>query len=59
MRLLPSSPAPPTYCAKASRAQLSNIPLQSDTQALHPIARISLILRKEKRPSREEKSTFT
>ena len=54
LRVLPS-----TYCAKASRAQLSDIPLQSDTQALHLITRIPLILRREKRPSREGKSAFT
>ena len=49
----------PTYYAKASRTQLPDIPLRSDTQALRLIARISLIQRREKCPSREEKSTFT
>ena len=42
-------------CAKASCAQLPDIPLRSDTQALRFIARIPLILRREKCPSREEK----
>ena len=35
------------------------IPLRSDTQALRFIATIPLIQRREKCPSREEKSTFT
>nr|DAQ95079.1 MAG TPA: hypothetical protein [Caudoviricetes sp.] len=49
---------PPTYCAKASRTQLPDIPLRSDTQALRLIASIPLIQRREKRPSREGKSAF-
>ena len=47
------------YSAKVSHAQLPDIPLRSDTQALHLIASIPLIQRKEKHRSREEKSTFT
>ena len=47
------------YSAKASHAQLPDIPLRSDTQALRFIARILLIQRREKSPSREEKSAFT
>ena len=35
-----------------------DMPLRSDTQALHLIARIPLIQRKEKCPSHEEKSAF-
>ena len=46
------------YSAKALHAQLSDIPLRSDTQALRLIAGIPLIQRKEKHRSREEKSTF-
>ena len=45
--------------AKASRTQLSDMPLRSDTQALRLIASIPLIQRREKCPSREEKSAFT
>ena len=48
----------PTYCAKASHAQLPDMPLRSDTQALRLIASIPLIQRREKCPSREEKSAF-
>ena len=44
--------------AKASHAQLPDIPLQSDAQALRLIASIPLIQRREKCPSREEKSAF-
>ena len=47
------------YSAKALHAQLSDMPLRSDTQALRLIAGIPLIQRKEKHRSREEKSTFT
>ena len=47
------------YCAKASHAQLPDVPLRSDTQALRLIARIPLIRRREKHRSREEKSAFT
>ena len=49
---------PPTNCAKASHAQLPNMPLRRDTQALRLVARIPLIQRREKCPSREEKSAF-
>ena len=45
--------------AKASRTQLSDMPLRSDTQALRLIASIPLIQRREKCSSREEKSAFT
>ena len=38
---------------------LGDMPLRSDTQALRLIARIPLIQRREKCPSREEKSAFT
>ena len=44
--------------AKASPAQLPEIPLRSDTQTLRFIARIPLIQRGEKWHSREEKSAF-
>ena len=44
------------YSAKALHAQLSDIPLRSDTQALRLIAGIPLIQRKEKHRSREEKA---
>jgi len=47
------------WSAKASDAQLSDIPLRSGTQALRLIASIPLIQRKEKHRSREGKSTFT
>ena len=47
------------YCAKASRTQLPDMPLRSDTQALRLIVSISLIQRREKCPSHEEKSAFT
>ena len=50
---------PSIQSAKASRAQLPNIPLRSDTQALRLIASIPLIQRREKHCSREEKSAFT
>ena len=53
-RLLPRV-LPPTYCAKASHAQLFDIRLRRDTQALRLIARILLIQRWEKYPSREGK----
>ena len=43
--------------AKASHAQLSDMPLRRDTQALRFIAHIPLIQRREKRPSHEEKSS--
>ena len=45
--------------AKASHAHLPDMPLRSDIQALRCIAHIPLIQRREKRPSPEEKSTFT
>ena len=44
------------YCAKASHAQLLDMPLRSDTQALRLIARIPLIQRREKHRSRKEKA---
>ena len=46
------------YSAKASHAQLHDMPLQSDTQALRLTTSIPLIQRREKCPSREEKSAF-
>ena len=58
MRLLPRV-LPSIQCAKASHAQLPDRPLRRDIQALRLIARIPLIQRREKCPSREEKSTFT
>ena len=48
-RVLPS-----IYCAKASHAQLPDMPLRSDAQALRLIASIPLIQRREKYRSREE-----
>ena len=42
----------------ASDAQLPDMPLRSDTQALRLIASILLIQRREKCPSREEKIAF-
>ena len=57
-RLLPRV-LPATYCAKASRAQLPDTPLRSDTHVLRLIARILLIQQREKHPPREEKSAFT
>ena len=53
-RVLPS-----IYCAKASHAQLPDMPLRRDTQALRLIARIPLIQRREKHRSCEGKSAFT
>ena len=47
------------YSAIAQPAQLPDMSLRRDTQALHLIARIPLIQRREKSPSREEKSAFT
>ena len=47
------------YSAKASHAQLPDMPLQSDTQALRLIANIPLIQWGKKCHSREEKSAFT
>ena len=52
-RVLPS-----IYSAKTSLAQLPDVPLRSDTQALRLIASIPLIQRREKHRSREEKSVF-
>ena len=49
---------PAICCAKASHVQLPYIPLRSDTQALRLIASIPLVQRREKCPSREEKSAF-
>ncbi len=50
---------PAICCAKVSHAQLPDIPLRRDTQALLRIALIPLIQRREKCPSREEKSAFS
>ena len=44
--------------AKASHAQLPDIPHRSDTQALRLIAHIPLIQQREKHRSRKEKSAF-
>ena len=49
---------PAICCATVSHAQLPDIPLRSDTQSLLRIARIPLIQRRGKCPSREEKSAF-
>ena len=49
---------PAISCAKASHAQLADIPLRRDTQALLRIALIPLIQRRENCPSHEEKSAF-
>ena len=57
MRLLPRV-LPSIQCAKASHAQLPDISLLSATQVLRLIASIPLIQRREKCPSREEKSAF-
>ena len=57
METVAESPAP-TYCTKASHAQLPDMPLRSGTQALRLIASIPLIQRREKCPSREEKIAF-
>ena len=56
--LLPGVP-PAICCATVSHAQPSDIPLRSDTQSLFRIARIPLIQRRGKCPSREEKSAFS
>ena len=58
MRLLPRV-LPSIQCAKASHAQLPDISLLSATQVLRLSARIPLIQRREKCPSREGKSAFT
>ena len=50
---------PSILCAKASYAQLPDISLRSAAQALRLIARIPLIQRREKCPSRKVKSAFT
>ena len=44
--------------AKVSHTQLPDMPLRRDTQALRFIARIPLIQRRKKYPSREGKSAF-
>jgi len=49
----------PLSAASRPHPVLGDMPLRSDTQALRLIARIPLILRKKKDPSREEKSAFT
>ena len=46
------------YSTKASHAQLPDMSLRRDTQALHLIANIPLIQRREKCQSREDKSAF-
>ncbi|KDU78737.1 hypothetical protein HMPREF1121_01156 [Porphyromonas sp. KLE 1280] len=50
----------PTYIesAKASHAQLPDMPLRSDTQALRLIASIPLTQRRGKHHFREEKSAI-
>ena len=53
------SPALYLECQGITRPAHTDMPLRRDTQALHIIARILLIQRREKYPSREEKSTFT
>ena len=58
LRLLPRVPSS-IQSAKVSHAQLPDIPLRSDQQALRPFASIPLIQRRENCPSREEKSAFT
>ena len=50
---------PAICCATLSYAQLPDMPLRSDTQALLCIARIPLIQRRGKCPSCKEKSAFT
>ena len=49
----------PLSAASRPHPALGDMPLRSDTQALRLIARIPLIQRREKCPSREEKSAFT
>ena len=58
-KCLPYTASHPTQYFSASHAQHPDMPLRSDTQALRLIARIPLIQRREKCPSREEKSAFT
>ena len=58
-KYLPHTASHPTQCFSASHTQRPDMPLRSDTQALRLIARIPLIQRREKCPSREEKSAFT
>ena len=48
----------PLSAASRPYPALGDMPLRSDTQALRLIARIPLILRRGKCPSREEKSAF-
>ena len=55
----PHTASHPTQCFSGSHAQLYDMPLQSDTQALRLIASIPLIQRREKHRSREEKSAVT
>ena len=52
-RVLPS-----IYSAKSSHAQLPDMPLRSDTQALRLIASIPLTQRRGKHHFREEKSAI-
>ena len=47
------------YSAKASHAQLPDMPLQSDTQALRLIANIPLIQREKRVILVKKKSAFT
>ena len=58
MRLLPRVLSS-IQSAKVSHAQLPDMPLRSDTQALRLIVSISLIQRRKKHRSREGKSAFT
>ena len=53
------SPALYLECQGITRPAHTDMPLRRDTQALHIIARILLIQRREKYPSREEKSAFS
>ena len=49
----------PIYSAKTSHAQLPDMLLRSDMQALRLIASIPLTQRRDKHRYREEKSAFT
>ena len=53
------SPALYLECQGITRPAHTDMPLRRDTQALRLIARILLIQRREKYPSREEKSAFS
>ena len=54
-----ASPARYLECHGIARPANTDMPLRRDTQALRLIASIPLIQRREKCPSREEKSVFT